>query len=642
MRRNNHFVIFFIVLLVAIWVNLGAEVVDKHWIDISAQIDASSKAWLNPSGFLEIRGHEKEVLYLLSKDFAENFLIEDQNLVRHIKLQELFDSGIEESEILTFFNRLNGGGAHLSMDVFLKEYQILSRYLSSSCLLGLYLMANTKDNIASEECLQVEESLLDENIQNLIVAADRAGMSIEEAAESQGWFSLLSSHKVFIHAESLWVHRDVLKKLVGLTAFYNWLSEAPASYLKPKILRWLIDQGLDINKEGVLTDWVYNGQFYRSNPLTQSLQSLLGCEEVDQATRARLEQMIELHLNSGVQCGVQNYAMWADNCIEGYLDYPEKLLDKKHRYLQGQTVSSDVPKIPQVLHHIWLTHPLSPREIDSQDINQVIKNKIAVFCEDGCWEHIVWVNDPSLIPYSVEILEASGVSVRSIHDYSEELNNYQIIQELIELQQWGMASDALRYSIIELFGGVYADLNFVFSRNLTHEVYHYDFFGQDLGVANPAFAHNCCFGAKPHHPILKRATEIIARNFSPNRPDYLLQLEGKISTVSFTVYATAYAISMAYIDKAHESNTVDVLYPYFKMPNSPDLTLSDYYQSNLERLEYYAEKYPVLLELCPDFFKFTKKYVYFAENDISIDPSLEYGYDNGLTAGTWWPEEESF
>ena len=48
---------------------------------------------------------------------------------------------------------------------------------------------------------------------------------------------------------------------------------------------------------------------------------------------------------------------------------------------------------------------------------------------------------------------------------------------------------------------------------------------------------------------------------------------------------------MAYIDKAHESNTVDVLYPYFKMPNSPDLTLSDYYQSNLERLEYYAEKY---------------------------------------------------
>ena len=96
-----------------------------------------------------------------------------------------------------------------------------------------------------------------------------------------------------------------------------------------------------------------------------------------------------------------------------------------------------------------------------------------------------------------------------------------LVEDMIANKKWGMASDTLRYVLVEELGGVYADINFIFNRDITDEVHKYNFFGQTYGKH---YIDNFFFGASPHHPIVQKIIEIVEGNIV-NPPEYISSIK---------------------------------------------------------------------------------------------------------------------
>ncbi len=128
---------------------------------------------------------------------------------------------------------------------------------------------------------------------------------------------------------------------------------------------------------------------------------------------------------------------------------------------------------------------------------------------------------------------------------------------MISKPKWGMASDTLRYSLIEQFGGVYADLNFIFHRDVTDETYKYDFFSK--AQSGGYFFDNYFFAAARHHPVIKSTVELVYRNLV-HPPKYIADFSNQKSN-HITDLATAYPLHIAYYKNAHKDGNIDVIYP---------------------------------------------------------------------------------
>jgi len=215
------------------------------------------------------------------------------------------------------------------------------------------------------------------------------------------------------------------------------------------------------------------------------------------------------------------------------------------------TTKAEVNKIPYLLHHVWLTHPESPREIDPLDIETVLATKHKFEQSDKEWTHIVWTNDRTLIPNSVSKLEKHGIEVRSIESLQFELRLINQVYEQINQKNWGTASDILRYSLVEHFGGVYADLNFDFTRSIEEELYKYDYFAQDFI--------NYFFAAKPKHPIMTELLNLVEINLL-TPPPYITSIN-ETELFGKTVYISLLPFSLAYLKASNLGSNVDIVFP---------------------------------------------------------------------------------
>ncbi|KKB96653.1 hypothetical protein SZ25_00269 [Candidatus Arcanobacter lacustris] len=166
-----------------------------------------------------------------------------------------------------------------------------------------------------------------------------------------------------------------------------------------------------------------------------------------------------------------------------------------------------------------------------------------------------------MIRTSVKNLEDHGIKVRSIYDYKDELSSFKIIEELVAKSKWGMASDTLRYSLVEKFGGVYADLNFIFNRDMTDEVHKYNFFTKTYGEH---YIDNFFFGASEHHPVVAKMVELVERNLV-TPPNYLSSINQDSRTL--TDMGTANPTFLAYYKEANKNGNIDVVYPMTKQEN---------------------------------------------------------------------------
>lgn len=121
---------------------------------------------------------------------------------------------------------------------------------------------------------------------------------------------------------------------------------------------------------------------------------------------------------------------------------------------------------------------------------------------------------------------------------------------------WGKASDILRISILNHFGGVYSDLNYVFNRDVTEEVHKYNFF-TSTELSGDDYFDNYFFASSPNHPILKEALRLIENNLTAPA-DYIAKAWSE--EVSTTL-STADPIYLAYYSQANQNGNKDVVYP---------------------------------------------------------------------------------
>ncbi len=94
------------------------------------------------------------------------------------------------------------------------------------------------------------------------------------------------------------------------------------------------------------------------------------------------------------------------------LPSPSKVSEVKYKNLNAKAAA--YPKIPRILHHVWVTNEETKKEIPKEDIQHVLDTDKIFSQSKQRWEHIVWTNDKSLIPNSVKELESKGVQVREL------------------------------------------------------------------------------------------------------------------------------------------------------------------------------------------------------------------------------------
>ncbi len=246
------------------------------------------------------------------------------------------------------------------------------------------------------------------------------------------------------------------------------------------------------------------------------------------------------------------------NAVEQFSGNPGLVLDYKYRNLHAP--ESDEIKIPTILHHIWLTSVDNPRQIRDQDINNAIKtNEMFQASLQNEWQQFIWVNNKEILEPSIKALHGSGIEVKEITEISNHLQNYDLVLRHVELENWGIASDTLRYDLVNYIGGVYADINYIFAKIPDHECRTYDFFSVTYSLSYSLSIDNFIFGAKPHHPVIQGTQDTVRKNLIT--PSEFLENLYNDSVSSFTDKATADPIGYNFFKFAHRDSNVDVVYP---------------------------------------------------------------------------------
>ena len=330
------------------------------------------------------------------------------------------------------------------------------------------------------------------------------------------------------------IKADYFLSLVVLSAWeHSDNLDDSESVLVKKLVEEAISKGANVNHE-------LKHKYFIQTPL-------------DLATSIETINILKSH---GAKCGPESNRALAFMQQEDLFSLKFTFPKTAKQILQNlYTVPSENNKIPYKLHYIWLTHPFSPREVHSLDVDTILQNKKTFENSKQNWTHIIWTNNKSLIPNSVAEFEKEGLVIREIGEIKDQLILFPQINEFIDKKQWGVASDILRYNLIEQLGGVYADVNFKFNRNIESELYQYDCFSQN--------AANNFFAAKPHHPIFSTLMNIVERNII-NPPSYINSIEEKAEFVK-TVFVSLLPFNLAFLRAANLKGNIDMLYPKIDM-----------------------------------------------------------------------------
>ncbi len=224
--------------------------------------------------------------------------------------------------------------------------------------------------------------------------------------------------------------------------------------------------------------------------------------------------------------------------------------------------------IPLTTHHIWLTNPENPKEL-SDHMLAWAKKSAAVLSGNANWKNIFWVNEKKLIPNTVKELEKVGCLFKEIY----ELGPLQLEREYssaMSASKFGLASDILRYEILDKLGGLYFDTDYDLLAD------PYKLHGQvDFYTGIEPFgkfkAGNAIIGAKPNHPIIKNMMEHIKQWTDQNTAPKFLK---DCSNFDQTIYITGpFGFTKAYLEHSNVENNIDVVL-------QPSSIYSMHYQHN--------------------------------------------------------------
>ncbi len=127
------------------------------------------------------------------------------------------------------------------------------------------------------------------------------------------------------------------------------------------------------------------------------------------------------------------------------------------------------PKIPKIIHHIWLGCPLPQR------YKKYLKSWQKLHPD---WKHKLWTD--------------------------ADLKNFKLNNQAIfdKAENYGERSDIWRYEILYRYGGLYVDTDIECLKPFDTLHYNYDFYAGIMSADIP-FVNNALIGASPKHPILK-------------------------------------------------------------------------------------------------------------------------------------------
>lgn len=249
--------------------------------------------------------------------------------------------------------------------------------------------------------------------------------------------------------------------------------------------------------------------------------------------------------------------------IEELFSRRQKVFDKNNLgrvcHSQALLTENDKPRIPLITHHIWLTTQNNPKELPDQYLAWMKtfpqKNPLS----EG-WEHLLWVQDKTKLPQSLEKLADSGIQVREIQEI---FPNGWVLQEEFEKavaeKKFGKASDMLRYALVDEIGGLYADTDTQVFHNLRNLFFLYDSIISAEPFPTPCIA-NHCLATRPKHPMMQECLRLIKRNLDEDlAPSYIKKCTHKLwRTVIETGPA---ALALAFHKSADQENNIDMIFP---------------------------------------------------------------------------------
>ena len=180
---------------------------------------------------------------------------------------------------------------------------------------------------------------------------------------------------------------------------------------------------------------------------------------------------------------------------------------------------SEEPKIPKIIHQIWLGSPL-PKVFE-----KYIKTWWEVHKGHG-WKYILWTDE----------------EVKNIKLYNQELFD--------KAENFASKADILRYEILYKMGGVYVDIDFQCLRPLDILNHTYDFYTGIQPLDGHFLQLNIALvGSVPKHPILRQCIIGMKDNWEKERG-----VPGRTGPIPFTRCFHAHA---------HEGDYVNVALPAF-------------------------------------------------------------------------------
>jgi mannosyltransferase OCH1-like enzyme len=229
----------------------------------------------------------------------------------------------------------------------------------------------------------------------------------------------------------------------------------------------------------------------------------------------------------------------------------EKILKQRRDLLSTASARTTERPIPKISHHTWITKADSPKEINPKDL-EYIKRTLRFASKDDGWTNIFWTNNQKLIPNTIKELSEFGVIVKELNHSN--IKNFSKIEQIYTKAfdyNLSMPNDIVSYSILEEYGGVYFDVDYELKKSINDLLNKYSFLVFEDSKKNLYIAHGI-IAAIPKHPVVNEAIELMIRNFSNVRPDYVAFA---CHDRAFTVSATGPAmLSIAFFNKANKGH----------------------------------------------------------------------------------------
>ncbi len=259
-----------------------------------------------------------------------------------------------------------------------------------------------------------------------------------------------------------------------------------------------------------------------------------------------------------------------------------QLILEQNRYININAPVSNTLRVPAISHHIWFTKPSAPSELREQDFISYNKILAILDANETKWQHYLWTNCKSCIPETVKKLNSINVIVREISEASDQLVSSEIVTNLIEKKQFGIAADFFRFDLLKTFGGFYSDLNYIMNYSPDEHMRALDFFAHtDRGGV---FIDVYMIAAKPHHPILEETVATVLRNFN-NPPAYIVNAgNSSMHIQEYTGIMTYLPFNFAFF-KHMNQNTTDFIFPLETLNKYP--MSAKQYMNTCEYLEYF-------------------------------------------------------